>query len=93
LGLGFVQVDAAVIADLCQVIPNITSNETYIALHGYMLMGAFCLMQQFSEVFEIDPLRLVPTTFTRWAGSVTGVCVTLTIFAFLDRQVGFTIAI
>jgi hypothetical protein len=43
----------------------------------------------FGEVLYVDPFRLVAAAFAKCARDVTNIFVTLAVFSFADRQIGF----
>jgi hypothetical protein len=56
-------------------------------------MWALCLILEFCEVIQADPLGLIATASAHWAGDMTGVFTTLAVLGFAHRQVSLAVAV
>jgi hypothetical protein len=89
----FIKGCTTVIADFLDVIPQIACIEAHTALIGCMVMGALRLLQEFSKVFQTDPLGLLTAAITRRTGDITGIFVTLAVLGFAYRNVSLAVAV
>jgi hypothetical protein len=87
------EASAAVIADLNDVIPDITGAETHAALAGYPCVWTSNLLEHFNEFNQAHPFRPFAVALAHRARDIAGVNVASVVFVFTDRQVGLAVAV